>query len=85
MTDHRTPEKQTYPCEYDRRQAEIGARYYVVRKGLMWHVKCGTGTRSLMAFLSKRNAERCAAELLTAFRDGMFLVSSKLKGGRRYA
>jgi hypothetical protein len=74
-----------YPSEYDRRESIYLARYYVVRKGLTWHVKCGSGTRSLMRFLRKRSAERAAGELLTAFRDGMFVHTSQLHAGGRYA
>jgi len=71
--------------EYDRLQAEYAARYYVVREGLMWHVKCGTGTQSLMRFFRKRSAQRAALRLLGAFRDGMFVIESQLRGGGRYA
>lgn len=80
-----TKQQHVHPSEYDRLQAEWNARYHVVREGMMWHVKCGTGTGSLMSFISKREAERCAAVLLTAFRDGMYVVESKLRGGGRYA
>jgi hypothetical protein len=85
MIERTTDQKPAYPSEYDRQQNQQAARYYVVREGWMWHVKCGDGTRSLFAFISKREAERAAAELLTAFRDGIFVVESSLKGGGRYA
>lgn len=71
--------------EYDRLQAEYAKRYYVVREGLMWHVKCGTGTQSLMKFFRERNAWNAAARLHGAFQDGMFVVKSQLRGGGRYA
>jgi hypothetical protein len=74
-----------YPSEYDRREAEYVERYYIVRQGLRWHVKCGSGTRSLMRFMRKRSADRAASELLTAFRDGMFVHTSQLHAGGRYA
>jgi hypothetical protein len=80
-----TEEPVGFTSEYDRLQEQWNARYHLVHQGLRWHVKCGTGTRSLMAFFRKTKAERAAAEMLTAFRDGMFVANSKFRGGGRYA
>ena len=64
---------------------QAGSRYYVVRHGLRWHVKCGEGTRSLARTIRKIVALRIAAELETAFQDGMYVVTNKLRGGGRHA
>ena len=47
-------------------------RYYVDRRGIRYHILCGTGTRSLGSFFSKTRALRFAGELQTAFYDGQF-------------
>lgn len=64
---------------------QAGSRYFVVRQGLRWHVKCGSGTRSLGRFFRNKAALQTAAELNTAFEDGMYVVTQYRKGGGRYA
>lgn len=54
-------------------------RYYVQRRGLRWHVHCGTGTRSLGKFWRWISAHRFAGELFTAYMDGMFVGSKGRK------
>lgn len=48
-------------------------RYTVMRQGLRWHIKAGTGTRSIVVCYRKVTAMRIAMELLTAFMDGKYV------------
>lgn len=53
-------------------------RYRVVRRSWRsawcWGIQTGTGTRLCGYFVTKMGALRMAAELLTAFNDGMFTI-----------
>lgn len=52
-------------------------RYKVVRAGLRWGIQVGTGTAIYGRFWRKITAERVAALMLTAFRDGEFIGENR--------
>ena len=54
-------------------------RYQVVRKGYWWQVKIGDGERTIGKCYTETEAQRLAAELLTAFHDGLFLAQAEIK------
>lgn len=54
------------PVEY------VTNRYYVIKEGFFYKVKCGTGNRILFSSLFKSKSENVATELNTAFLDGKY-------------
>lgn len=47
-------------------------RYYIVKSGLFYDVKCGNGSRILFSSIFKSKSESVAAELNNAFLDGKY-------------
>lgn len=67
-----------YLGETDSRPADltpthVDARYHVIKSGLFWLVRCGSGEQTLYRSLFRTRALRVTAELNNAFLDGRFL------------
>lgn len=56
-------------------QDEFDDRYKVVRTGFWWRVRIGDGQQTVGRCYTETEAQRLAAALLTAFRDGQFVSS----------
>lgn len=55
--------------------ADDGAdRYRVVRTAFWWRVRVGDGQQTVGRCYTEAEAQRLAAALLTAYRDGMFVA-----------
>lgn len=52
-------------------------RYKVVRTGFWWRVKVGDGQQTIGRCYTETEAQRLAAALLTAFRDGQFVEQNR--------
>jgi hypothetical protein len=57
--------------------ASYDDRYQAVQQGYWWRVRIGDGQQTVGKCHTKLEADRLAAALLTAFRDGQFSVSTQ--------
>ena len=57
-------------------------RYKVVRTGFWWRVRVGDGQQTVGRCYTETEAQRLAAALLTAYRDGVFVAEQAAKARR---
>ena len=57
-------------------------RYRVVRTGFWWRVRIGDGQQTVGRCYTETEAQRLAAALLTAYRDGVFVAEQSAKARR---
>jgi hypothetical protein len=73
MKTHETDPSALSPEQEVERVQDFEHRYQVVRTAFWWRVKIGDGANMVGRCYTELDAQRLAAALLTAFRDGQFV------------